>query len=1679
MKNYPLMNSTLRLTNLAVHHPRPHPSRWWSGQTIVKTLILILALLASPVSSRATSLLEDTFSSATGNLVGTTPGVGSIWTEINPTTDKIQVTAGSLTAPAGLYPSIGNKISWGGPGEDANTTFANTTSGTVYYALLLQVNSTPSAGGTNVLSLGSSSSNLAASLALRRDPVDTAKYNVGFFSRQTTNGPLFSTTPLTTGTTHLVVISYTFVAGTNNDLIKLWLNPTSFGGTEPTPTLSLTNASGDVTSLNRLSLWQRDSGTPNLSIDELVVATSWAEVTPPSGTPPSITTQPAAQSVNSGGTAVFSVVADGDPLPAYQWRKDGTNISGATGATLTLANAAPADAGNYDVVITNTAGTVTSSAVSLSVYVGLSKANNANALNQTVSWSGGVIPTASQVARWDSTVTAARSPALGGNVSFKGIQVTNATGVQAINATTGSALTLGSQGIDLSTASTDLSISAVINLGEDQSWKVGAGRTLTIAPGNLISNTGTSTLSLAGPGKIRLGNGSAHFSTGTLQIGGGVDIGSINGTARNIANPVSLTGNFSSTSTSTTADGGLAFTGNISTGNMDRTVTLVSASGSASVAVFSLGGGTAKTLSGSGTLNLVNGNSDTRPTSVSVKSGITLQSPLRIGNAVTVFTGASNVVVSGSLLTVDAGGTFNMARGGGAAGSAYSQTVGALTGAGVVTSNATTTSTGTLTIDGGTKTTTSTFSGQITNTAGASLALVKSGLTTQVLTGNNTYSGSTKVNSGTLRLGNNSATANFLPASTALYLNTGIVVVDPEDPESEIIQNPEGNLDLSFANASIQQGVGSLFVDNVDLPKGIYGPVGSGAEFESTLITGTGLLRVGIITTQPAGAVANAGSNVTFTVSAVSGSSFQWRKNGNNIAGALSSSLTLTNVQLADSADYTVQVTNGATSQISAIAPLVINQAPSIVSQPVSVTTVDGVNTSLSVTVTGYPIPTFQWKKNGVNIAGATGSTLELNGLLTTDAGSYTVVITNSLGSVTSSAATLVINSQPNVVNVQMGSQIFSWTFNQAVTRGYYVDGQPWVIKPVGSPLYLTAASPSRENGRTGIYNHPAVPTTADINITVINPPFDHYFDGNDYIDNPNGVFGWDSRSGTWGGNASAKFNASLGWDGTTPKLVVAGDCITTPKSVIDLYDNDGSGPNAPKMPARGTPLDYLAVLTVVDTAPPSDAFRPGVIRPVTGLDRTNPEIIRYSDVIDLTPYLIPSPVGTTDLRGKPITAIPSKYTFPILKAVFNGPGFLNTGDSLSEGAHALLNNYAIPYGANYGGTVGEYMGQLSIGSLASWLTEEQRKSCRIRLIQRAIDSYSAIKAGLCVEESAGILPGYSTLITLAGTMLDHDGMKSVNNGVNGVKPWFVFADYACMFHTGDVPAGDLAAGETQADRGIPLYSATTTDYPRLNKKDIQPVAAASTDTLTAKTTFKWNDSSRPMGAILNMKVKVTGGAGAGDTIYVITHTITDPALLTDDEKFRKEDGTLFDPAISNNTYGFYYGGKVRIKPAWQNGLPNSSSVLAFSITSNDPANSQSDNASWYYQAGGVKPVTTPAKLDREGSNSTSPAAEYASVHSGGTIDNLIALYALGQEGLYKGAVDKFLIQASTRPGFGEILFSGSYLEALGTGSTGNFRGALWKQEVLTPLGKSFIYTGLGGAAFDVPNPTAKLWYEP
>ncbi len=121
-----------------------------------------------------------------------------------------------------------------------------------------------------------------------------------------------------------------------------------------TSTVNVTG-SGSVT----LQLTAASPAGCDIANDQVVL-----NVSPGSGA--SITTQPVAQSVCLGTTANFSVAASGTGL-AYQWRKNGANINGQTGTSLSIPNAQLSDAGNYDVVITAGCGPLTSTAVALTV----------------------------------------------------------------------------------------------------------------------------------------------------------------------------------------------------------------------------------------------------------------------------------------------------------------------------------------------------------------------------------------------------------------------------------------------------------------------------------------------------------------------------------------------------------------------------------------------------------------------------------------------------------------------------------------------------------------------------------------------------------------------------------------------------------------------------------------------------------------------------------------------------------------------------------------------------------------------------------------------------------------------------------------------------------------------------------------------------------------------------------------------------------------------------------------------------------------------------------------------------------------------------------------------------------------------------------------------------------------
>ena len=120
-----------------------------------------------------------------------------------------------------------------------------------------------------------------------------------------------------------------------------------------------------------MNRWSKSSCAMLLALSAAACAATVSHVNGNgSGAPiaPSIMTQPVNQTVTSGQTANFTVAANGtDPL-SYQWQKNGSNISGATSTSYTTPAAATSDSGStFNVVVSNTAGTVTSNSAMLTV----------------------------------------------------------------------------------------------------------------------------------------------------------------------------------------------------------------------------------------------------------------------------------------------------------------------------------------------------------------------------------------------------------------------------------------------------------------------------------------------------------------------------------------------------------------------------------------------------------------------------------------------------------------------------------------------------------------------------------------------------------------------------------------------------------------------------------------------------------------------------------------------------------------------------------------------------------------------------------------------------------------------------------------------------------------------------------------------------------------------------------------------------------------------------------------------------------------------------------------------------------------------------------------------------------------------------------------------------------------
>lgn len=164
--------------------------------------------------------------------------------------------------------------------------------------------------------------------------------------------------------------------------------------------------------------------------------------------------------------------------------------------------------------------------------------------------------------------------------------------------------------------------------------------------------------------------------------------------------------------------------------------------------------------------------------------------------------------------------------------------------------------------------------------------------------------------------------------------------------------------------------------------------------------------------------------NLTGTAAATGGKTIKgitWRNNrGGEGIGLGTTSWNIDGIDL-QTGDNVLTITVRDSSSITTSATLTVHAttetgitAPLITTQPTSRIVIAGTSTTFTASASGMPTPTYQWRKNGAAISGATNSSYTIANPVGSDAGSYTVIATNSAGSAVSNGAVLTVIVAPS-----------------------------------------------------------------------------------------------------------------------------------------------------------------------------------------------------------------------------------------------------------------------------------------------------------------------------------------------------------------------------------------------------------------------------------------------------------------------------------------------------------------------------------------------------------------------------------------------------------------------------------------------------------------------------------------
>jgi uncharacterized protein (TIGR03437 family) len=250
------------------------------------------------------------------------------------------------------------------------------------------------------------------------------------------------------------------------------------------------------------------------------------------------------------------------------------------------------------------------------------------------------------------------------------------------------------------------------------------------------------------------------------------------------------------------------------------------------------------------------------------------------------------------------------------------------------------------------------------------------------------------------------------------------------------------------------------------------------------------------VTTQPIDQTVCENSSVSFTVAASSATSVQWQvstDSGNtfsNVPGATNNTLSFSANTSQNGFRYRAVFTNTCGLVNSNTVTLNVNPLLNISAQPANQSVCIGASANFSVMATGTAPLTYQWRKNGSPINGATQSNYAIPAASLSDGGNYDVVITSGCGTVTSNAAALTLNA----FALSATTANFTATGGTgAVDLSATVGQCTWNVTSNADWLMITAGASGTGNGRinysvaanNGTASRQAMLTIAGLGFTV------------------------------------------------------------------------------------------------------------------------------------------------------------------------------------------------------------------------------------------------------------------------------------------------------------------------------------------------------------------------------------------------------------------------------------------------------------------------------------------------------------------------------------------------------------------------------------------------------------------